>query len=173
MVEPNPPQIQRIPKGIQYMRQNVADRAYITQQGSLESWEYKRRIYATMVVLPRDAPDPPELRIQRMWPSATWSRIWHNLHDAPVKGDTTTTWYRAIHDIIPTHVRVHSINMITSPQCRECNTDDDIKHRIMDCGDVRQMWDWTKDKLAKVLATTRNQILYEWVTRPDFANWAP
>jgi hypothetical protein len=43
----------------------------------------------------------------------------------------------------------------------------------MDCGDGRQMWVWTKDKLAKVLATTRNQILDEWVTRPDFARWAP
>jgi hypothetical protein len=66
-VEPNPPQIQRLLKGIEYMRQYVADRAYIAQQGGLESWkEYKRRIYTTMVVLLRETPELPEMRIQRI-----------------------------------------------------------------------------------------------------------
>jgi hypothetical protein len=35
------------------------------------------------------------------------------------------------------------------------------------------MWDWTKDKLTKILETTPNQILDEWVTRPDFVIWPP
>jgi hypothetical protein len=34
IVEHNSPQIQRLPKGMEYMRQYVADRAYITQQGA-------------------------------------------------------------------------------------------------------------------------------------------
>jgi hypothetical protein len=90
-----------------------------------------------------------------------------------VTDDIKTIWYRSIHDIIPTHVRLKRINMITSPLCRECNTDDDIQHRIVDCGEGRQMWDWTKDKLTKILETTPNQILGEWVTRPDIVIWPP
>jgi hypothetical protein len=159
---------------MEYMRQYVADRAYIAQQGGLESWkEYKCRIYTIMVVLRRETPELLEMRIQRIWPNSTWMRIWHNLHDAPVTDDIKTTWYRAIHDIIPTHARLKRINMITSPLCRECNTDDDIQHRIVDCGEGRQMWDWTKDKLTEILETTPNQILDEWVTRPYFIIWPP
>jgi hypothetical protein len=55
IIEPNPPQIQRLPKGMEYMSPYVADRAYIAQQAGLESWkEYKHRIYTTMVVLLRE-----------------------------------------------------------------------------------------------------------------------
>jgi hypothetical protein len=90
---------------MEYMRQYVADRAYIAQQGDLESWkEYKRRIYTTMVILLRETQELLEMRIQRIWPNSTWTQIWHNLHNAPVTDDIKTTWYRAIHDIIPTHV---------------------------------------------------------------------
>ena len=49
---PNPPQIQRIPTNIDYLRQFVMDGAYITpQQKNETSKAYKRRIYDTMVTL--------------------------------------------------------------------------------------------------------------------------
>jgi hypothetical protein len=83
-----------------------------------------------MVVLLRETPELPEMRIQRICPKITWTWIWHNLHEALVTDDIKTIWYRAIQDIIPTHVRLKRINMITSPLCRECNTDEG-----------RQMWD--------------------------------
>jgi hypothetical protein len=48
----NPPQIQRIPANIEYLRQFAMDGAYIApQQRSETSKAYKRRIYATMVTL--------------------------------------------------------------------------------------------------------------------------
>ena len=55
--EPNPPQIQRLPVGMEYLRQFATDTAYITPQGRSESCKaYKRPIYTTMVVLRRETP---------------------------------------------------------------------------------------------------------------------
>jgi hypothetical protein len=126
-----------------------------------------------MVVLLRETPEPPEMRIQRLWPNNAWVRIWHNLHEAPVTDDIKMTWYLAIHDIFPTHVQLKRIDMITSPLCRQCNTDDDLQPRFADCGEGRLMWDWTRDRLAEIMQTTSSQIPDGWVTRPDFTIWPP
>ena len=94
------------------------------------------------------------MRVQRIWPVTVWVRVWHNLHEAPVADDIKMIWYRVIHDIYPTHVRLHRINIITRPLCRHCNTDDDLHHRLVDCGEGRLMWDWTRNRLARILQTT-------------------
>jgi len=172
--EPNPPQIKRLPAGMEYLRQYVTDKAYIAPQGRSESCKvYKRRIYTTMVVLLRETPEPPEMRVERIWPDTAWIRVWHNLHEAPVAADIKMTWYRAIHDVYPTHVRLHRIHMITSPLCRQCNTDDDLQHRLLECGEGRLMWDWTRNRLARILQTNSRQIPDEWAMRPDFTIWPP
>jgi hypothetical protein len=121
-----------------------------------------------MVVLHRETPEPPETRVQRLWPDTAWVRVWHQVAD-----DIKMIWYWAIHDIYPTHVRLHRINMITSPLCRHCNTDDVLQHRLADCGEGRPMWDWTRDRLARILRTTSRQIEDGWVMRPNFTIWPP
>jgi hypothetical protein len=134
---------------------------------------YKRRIYTTMVVLLRETPEPPEMRVRRLWPDTALVRVWHNLHEAPVADDIKMIWYKAIHDIYPTHVRLHRINMISLPLCRHCNRDDDLQYRLADCGEGRLMWDWTRDRLARILRTTSRQIPDGLVTRSDFTIWPP
>jgi hypothetical protein len=63
--------------------------------GALETCKvykvYKCRIYTTIVVLLTKTPEPPEMRIQRLWPNNAWMRIWHNLHEAPVTDDIKMT----------------------------------------------------------------------------------
>jgi hypothetical protein len=167
--EPNPPQIQRLPVRMEYLCQFAADTAYVAPQRRSESCKaYKRRIYTTMVVLLREAPKPPEMRVQRLWTDTAWVRVWHNLPEAPVADEIKRIWYRAIHDIYPTHVR---INMITSPHCRNCNTDDDLQHRLANCGEGRLMWDWTRDRLARILRTTSRNITDGCVMRPGLTIW--
>ena len=43
-----------------------------------------------------------EMRIKKLWPQAGWEMIWENLRFAPVPGTVIATWYKVIHDIIPT-----------------------------------------------------------------------
>jgi hypothetical protein len=90
-----------------------------------------------------------------------------------VADDIKMIWYRAIHDIYPTHVRLHRINMITSPLCQHCNTDDVLHHRLTRCGEGRLMSDWTRDRLARILRPSSRQIPDGWVMRPDFTIWPP
>jgi hypothetical protein len=95
-LEPNPPQIQRMPVGMEYLTQFAPDTAYIDPQGRSESCKaYKHRIDTTMVVLLRETPEPSEMRVQRLWPDTAWVRAWRNLHEAPVADDIKMSWYRA------------------------------------------------------------------------------
>jgi hypothetical protein len=113
------------------------------------------------------------MRVQRLRPATDWVRVWHNLHEAPVSEDIKVIWYRAIHDIYPTHEQLHRINMTTSPICRHCNMADELKHRIMECGEGHLLWDWTKGRLARILRTTGRQVPDAWVLRPNFSIWPP
>lgn len=104
-MEPNPPQIQRLPIRMEYPRQFAADAAYIAPQQRMESCKaYKRRIYTTIIILLRETPELPEMSDQRLWPNIEWVRVWHNLHTAPVSDDIKMIWYRAIRDIYHIHV---------------------------------------------------------------------
>jgi hypothetical protein len=157
-----------------YLRQFAADAAYIAPQQRTEPAKaYRRRMYTTMIALLRETPEPPVMRVQRLWPAADWVRVWHNLHEAPVSEDIKVIWYRAIHDIYPTHERLHRINMTTSPLCRHCKMADDLQHRITECGEGHLVWDWTKDRLARILRTTGRRVPDAWLLRPDFSIWPP
>jgi hypothetical protein len=109
-----------------------------------------------MIALLRETPEPPEMTVQLLWPDTDWVRVWHNLHEAPVSDDIKMIWYRAIRDIYPTHVRLHRLNMTTSPFCRHCNTDD-LQHRLIKCGEGRLVWEWTRDRLARILRTIHDR----------------
>ena len=72
----NPPPIQQIPAGIEYLRQYTLDGAYITpQQENETSKAYKRRIYNTMVTLLRETPELPVMRITRLWDNRDWATV--------------------------------------------------------------------------------------------------
>ena len=52
-------------------------------------------------------------------------------------------------------------------------TDDELQHRLVECGEGRLMWDWTGDRLARILRPTWRQIPDGWILRPYFSLWTP
>jgi len=42
------------------------------------------------------------------------------LGEAPVPGATKAAWYKVIHDILPTNVRLFRIRMVPTDACRKC-----------------------------------------------------
>jgi hypothetical protein len=84
----------------------------------------------------------PEMRIVRMWPNEDWTRIWMNVHEAPVTATVKVTWYKAIHDLLPTHERLHKIRLAPTDRWGQCN-EDTLTHRLTDCGEGPQIWEWT------------------------------
>jgi hypothetical protein len=84
----NPPQIQWIPAEMDYLRHFTMDTAYILTHQELESRaKYKRRIYATMVLLLRETTTLPAMRVIRLWPRTDWNLVWTNLPETPAPED--------------------------------------------------------------------------------------
>ena len=94
--------------------------------------------------------------------------MWRNLHDTPVPQREKVEWYKVIHDIIPMHDRLHRIRLAPTNKCRTCSEPDTIAHRILDCGNGKRIWQWTKRRLAQILDTTPDQIPDEWPTCPQY-----
>ena len=110
----------------------------MVRQGKTETVHtYRRRIYDTMVILMNTETKPPIMRIERLWPNIEWPRIWKNLLTAPVTDSTKTTWYKIIHDIVPTKERLHKIRIAPTENCRLCDRKDTLLHRLAEFGDDR------------------------------------
>jgi len=50
---------------------------------------------------------------------------------------------------------------------------DTIQHRLIECTEGPQTWQWTTQKLALILRTIQTQIPSEWLLRPQCALWHP
>jgi len=93
------------------------------------------------------------------------------LNDPPVPANTRCILYQVIHDIIPTKVRLHRINMVPSDTCRRCTSTDNVEYRLIACGEGRTIWQYTKTLLARMLRTIPTRIPDEWILRPQFNIW--
>ena len=109
---------------------------------------YRRRVYNTLIILLRDSPSDSPLRVERIWPMVDWSQIWINLWQTPVDQDTTATWYKVLHDILPTRVRLRAIHRTLDDLCLHCGMTDTLPHRLTECGDAPNQWKWTRSRVA-------------------------
>jgi hypothetical protein len=108
----NPPHLARIPRHLQYLRLLATDTAYIAAQGQNETLQkYRRRTYDELRHLLRGDTPHVSMRIETLWSGTDWERVWRNLWLAPVAGDKRETWYKIIHEIIPTKERLHKIRI--------------------------------------------------------------
>jgi len=170
----NPPHMYRIPANVEYLGQFAMDTAYIPPREHSESClVYKRCIYNTMHVFLSTTNEPLELRIARLWPNTDLETVWQNVHETPVSGTVKVTWYQAIHDIVSKHERRHKIRLVPSDLCGHCNRTDTLQHRLTECGEGPQIWEWTRQRLASILRTDWRRIPPDWLLRPTFKMWPP
>ena len=132
---------------------------------------YKKRLYTPFKALISTDNRQQEMRITRLWPHADWVTIWKNLQAAPVSGLDTATWYKVIHDIILTNVRLHRIKMSPTDTCKDCGSKDTLGHRLTECGEGTTTWGRTKSIIASILCTSAANIPDEWLVRPQFRLW--
>jgi len=43
--------------------------------------------------------------------------------------------------------------MIPTDECRKCDRTYTLSHRLTECGEMEQIWTWTKQRLAWLLRT--------------------
>jgi hypothetical protein len=163
----NSPCIDRIPPALDCLRRFAMDAAYVPLQGSSESLQtHKRRIYDTLHTMLRAESGTQEMRISRFLPSTDWSTVWKNLGEAPMSGINRAEWYKIIHVILPTNVRFQKIRMVHTENCGNCATVDMVEYRLIEWGEGGRIWNWTRERLARMLGTEPERIPVEWLTRP-------
>jgi hypothetical protein len=113
------------------------------------------------------------MRITRKYPLANWGQVWQNLHATPTTEDIKSMWYRAVHDIFPTNVRLATIHLKDTTNCATCGHTDTLQHRITECEEGPVCWTRTKKILGYILRDDPRHIPQEWITQPAFRHWPP
>jgi hypothetical protein len=163
----NPPP--RIPAKLVHLRDFVSDMAYVAPLAPDErSKHFKRRIYNAFHTLTLNASPPTKIRIVKKFPRTAWNQVWRNLHASPVSDEIKSTWYKVLHDLIPTNYRLAAINLTDSSVCSLCSRPDPLQHKITECGEGPVIWTWTKKLLAYILSVDHRQIPQTWTIRLDF-----
>jgi hypothetical protein len=134
---------------------------------------FKKRLYGVLLMMLTTSNDLSEIRIVRKYPTLSWQRVWANLLTAGLSDTIKSTWYAAIHDILPTNERLTAINLATMTTCWRCGTTDTLQHRITECEEGAVIWNWTRARIAAILRVDKKYVSEEWALRPIFQFWPP
>ena len=148
--------------------------AYVTPYSTDETRKhFKHPIYAVLLCMAEAALGPSEPRIVCKHPENNWKPIWTNLYTTGLTDTLKSTWYIAIHDLIPTNDRLAAIHLTDTHNCSRCGQPDSLQHRITDCKEGPTIWNWTREKLGLILRMDPRHIPRTWPLRPDFHYWPP
>ena len=165
---PNPPLSHRFPTKVAHFRQYNIDMAYVAESGETETIkQLKHRIYGVLRAMAATLEDETDMRITRKYPATCWERVWKNLHTVEASDTVISTWYLAIHDILPTNERLATIRLTDTVACVKCGNSDTLQHRIVTCGEGPVIWHWTRTRIAAILKMDPRSVPVEWTLRPD------
>ena len=146
--------------------------AYVLPSGPQETMKkFKNRLYGVLLTMTTMSNGTSELRIARKYPGIAWQRVWTNVHTTGLSDTIKSTWYAAIHEIIPTNERLAAIRLTTTTSCVRCGATDTLLHRLIACEEGPVIWTWTKTRLAAMLRVHPKHIPGEWTLRPTFHHW--
>ena len=116
-----------MPAKLVHLRHFVTDIAYVAPLAPHgKSKHFKRRMYNILQMLAKNGSPPTEMRIVRKFPRTAWNQVWKNLHASPVSDEIKSTWYKALHDLIPTNDRLAAINLTDTSACLSCGRPDSL-----------------------------------------------
>jgi hypothetical protein len=152
-----------------HLSRYILDMAYIPAKGISEMMkEYKRRMSAILHTMEENKLPRPPLRIVRKYTTRPkpWTTVWRNLHTAGLPDTQLSTWYRIIHDIVPTHEGLAAINIVSMVQCVTCGETGTLLHRLVQCSEGAVIWNWTRSRIAIILRIHQSVIPADWTLRP-------
>ena len=170
----NPPQGNRIPTILAYIRHYAIDMAYVTPPGNTESLKkFKQRIYGVLQKMATAGSETTDMLITRKHPCITRARVRTNLHKACVSETLKLTWYVVIREIVPTNERLAAIRLAGTDRCIHCRKTDSLQHRIAECGEGYVIWTWIRARIAALLRMDPKFVPADWTLRPTFHFWLP
>ena len=131
----------------------------------------KKRLYGVLLTMANRGNGTSELRIARKYPGIAWQRVWTNLHTTGLSDPIKSSWYAAIHEIIPTNERLAAIHLTAITSCVRCGATDTLLHRLIDCEEGPVILNWTKTRIAAIRRIHPKHIPGEWTLRPTFHHW--
>jgi hypothetical protein len=163
----NSARVQRTPKSLEYLRIYALEMAYVKPpQQSEAPRAFRRRVYETLRAIQLATNSPRDVRIVLLYPTADWDRVWSNLHATWAADAIKANWFRVIYDTLPTNERLHTIRLTDSALYSTCGERDTIMHRITECGEGREIWEWTRKRIAWILRMNPIWIPHELTLRP-------
>jgi hypothetical protein len=166
---PNPPNAAAYPTAQPYVRAYATDMAYVTPSRPDEGPKaHLKRIYDTLHFMAITENPTRNIRIETLNPTYDLPRICHNLHTTWIIEAIRSTWYLAIHDMIPTKQRLHRIALTDTDQCVQCGQPDTLPHRLTKFSTAKNMWQWTRERLAAIFHTDPHHIPSDWPLKPYF-----
>ena len=135
--------------------------------------KFKYRLYGVLLTMVNTGNGTSELQIGRQYPGLSWPRVWTNAHATGLSDSIKSTWYAAIHDIIPTNERLATIHLTTTTSCARCGATDALLDRLIECDEGPVVWTWTRARIVAVLRLHPKHIPEGWTLRPNFHQWPP
>ena len=132
---------------------------------------FKRRVYDTLRTTSTAENKQREIRNMQIQTNIDWSLVWGNLHNVRLSDGARTTWYMVVHDIIPTNVRLYKIRLRHTDKCSQCGRQDTMHYRLTECGVRREIWEWTRTRIARIRRTDRTCMSTERSLSPGLQLW--
>ena len=129
--------------------------AYIQNGNTQETMvKFRQHIYRTLHKMAQVWGGTKEMRIEILYPNTQWTRVWQNLQAVWTSEKIRAEWYKVIHDIVPTHVRLARINLSDTDRCCLCGRLDTLIHRLTECKEMLDIWGWTRRRIGIMLRTS-------------------
>jgi hypothetical protein len=107
----------------------------------------------------------------QLQPAIDWSVVWGNLHNISFFDDARSAWYMVIHDLIPTNMRLYRIRLVDTENCTQCGRQDTMLHHLTECGEGKEIWEWTHTQIPRIQTTDPRSIPTDWLVSPCFKTW--
>jgi hypothetical protein len=148
-----------IPLTFEYLRIYAFELANITTPRRQDESHrtFTRRVMYTSECTQR------EVRVVLLQPGIEWVRVWNDLHNTRASEGARSAWYMVVHDIFPTHFRLHRIRLVDSEDFFLRGKQDTTLHRLTECGLGQEIWEWTRSRLAAIHRTDRRHIPSDWL----------
>jgi len=108
----NTPQIWKTLEKLKYLQVYALDMVYIRYKNIREKTAILRQyMYRQLQMMAQARTSMKDMRIETMYPNTQWTRVWKNLQEVWTTEAIGAEWYKVIHDIFPTNVRLARINL--------------------------------------------------------------
>lgn len=86
-------------------------------------------------------------------PSIVWENVWININQNFLDSKCKIALYYFVNDIIPTKFKLfkHKIRGTKDQTCNICGQTDDKEHRLRNCEETQNLWNYVKELIIRRL----------------------